>query len=159
MLENPSAAMAAAINKENVQAHHGGELGELPDPFGGCSNPYQPHQPRVPTAPVSNSLGGLNPYQKQSHRIHNNTAPSRSFTRIISSSNPQQNQLSYNTQNNAVSMQGRAPPGYPNNMPRSLPPANNSSTTSPTLTLEQKRRMEENRQRALAIRMKRQQQG
>jgi hypothetical protein len=151
--------MAAAINKENVQAHHGGELGELPDPFGGCSNPYQPHQPRVPTAPVSNSLGGLNPYQKQSHRIHNNTAPSRSFTRTISSSNPQQKQLSYNKQNNAVLMHGRAPPGYPNNMARSLPPANNSSTTSPTLTLEQKRRMEENRQQALAIRTKRQQQG
>lgn len=126
MLENPAAAVIASSNKENFEAHHGGDIGELADPFGGSSNPYERQQPRarnfiVPNQPANN--------------IQKNISAATSYARG-SSSNPYSKQ-------------------HPYNMPISrtqAPPVPNS--TSPILTEEQKRRIEENRQRALAIRMK-----
>jgi hypothetical protein len=127
MLENPAAAVIASSNKENFDAHHGGDIGELADPFGGSSNPYERQQPRarnfiVPNQPANN-------IQK------NNISAATSYA-SGSSSNPYTKQHPYNM----LSSRTQAP-----HIPNS---------TSPILTEEQKRRIEENRQRALAIRMK-----
>jgi len=154
VLEDPSKAIAAISDKENCEAHRDGELGELLDPFGGCSNPYQQqHQPhkRHATAAIANTNGGLsNPYQNRS-QTHVQTSNESSFSHRSSSSGLNQ----YHHKNSA-----RIPSQFQQAQPSgsiSINARSPSNSTSSTLTQDQKRRMEENRQRALAIRMKRQQ--
>ena len=142
VLEDPSKAIAAISDKENCEAHRDGEFGEL-DPFGGCSNPYQQqHQPhkRHATATMTNNInGGLsNPYQNHS-QAHVHTSTASRYSRQSSGSARMPSQFQQAQPSGSTSINARSPP---NNI-------------SPTLTQDQKRRMEENRQRALAIRMKR----
>lgn len=150
MLENPVAAITATNDKENVEAHHGGELGELADPFGGSSNPYQQQTPRIRKFSNPNQHGtSSNPYQKR-HPFEQSKLSRSSPYSTGSSAMPYPRQQAISQYTQAPS--NGAPPPYSKNTRSSLP-----TYVSPTLTEEQKRRMEENRQRALAIRMKRQQ--
>lgn len=156
MLEDPSKAIAAISDKENCEAHRDGEFGEL-DPFGGCSNPYkQQHQPheRHATATMTNNInGGLsNPYQNHS-QTHVHTSTASRYSRQSSGSGLNQYHQKSIMENSArmPSQFQQAQPSGSTSINARSPPNN----ISPTLTQDQKRRMEENRQRALAIRMKR----
>ena len=145
MLENPTAAataLAAASNKENVDAHHGNELGELPDPFGGSSNPYQQQKPRLRNFPPPNKTqsGCSNRFQNRPY-TQKNVSTSGQYSRGNSTNTYQQLPL-HNARN-------QIPCQIQTRHATSLLPTNN---VTPTLTEDQKRRMEENRQRALAIR-------
>ena len=116
------------VNKENTASrHHSDAFGDLQDPFEGNPTQRNPY-----------SSGSTNPYSQRKQPASNSTNPYHQY---------QQNQRQGNVQTN-----GRFSP-----MPRSSPkPPPTVSSASPTLTQDQKRRMEENRKRALAIRMKKQ---
>jgi hypothetical protein len=149
MLDNPAAAVAAASEKENVEAHHGGELGELADPFGGSSNPYQQNMARA--RGVSDNRGPGSYQKRHTYAQNQNNASNISPYQRNGSFNQYQKQQS-GSKYTHVPNRAQAPPTNVNHV-RSPTPNN----VSPTLTEEQRRRMEENRQRALAIRLKKQQ--
>ena len=132
--------------KENFSNSHDG-IGDLGDPFvasipsaqnqyqarisGSTSvnpNPYSNNQ----NQPQPSSFGG-NPYNR--HQTKQYHVPAQYQQRV--SPTPQQ-------------QQGRKQNTYPT-------PPSAAGSVSPTLTAEQRQRMEENRKRALAIRMKKQQ--
>jgi hypothetical protein len=133
MLESPHAVEAEIHNKENHDAHHGDEIGELADPFA-----YAPQQGSKRN-PYNKAGGSMNPY--------NQHKPFSSSLNPYRQAYPQQQgSFSQNT--------GQVVPRANCTKPSRIPPSND---VSPTLTQDQIQRMEENRQRALAIRMKRQQ--
>jgi len=160
ILESPAAATAiinAAHSKENFDAHHGGVLDELPDPFGGCSNPYEQQRPRVRSASLQNQQIRSSSQHRQ-HQRHpyskNGLVSSSNPYSMGSSSNPYQTHYQYNAQQtNCMMPRPVQAPAAPSSKNISMSPPPKS--ISPTLTQDQKRRMEENRRRALAIRMKR----
>jgi hypothetical protein len=126
-LESPAAALAEASNKENFDAHHGDGIGDLADPFA-QKNPYSNGGPSNPY--IKRSFPSAKPYNERSFHSAN----------------------SYNV-TNATQPQAHVPTRapYSNNNDKNPPPKN----ISPTLTQDQIQRIEENRKRAISIKMKR----
>lgn len=131
LLDNGGIPKCSQVNnKENfVTQHPDDHIGELRDPFEADQAQRNPY----------NSGNSMNPYSQRKQGAS-------SF-----STNPYQ-QSQRQTQGYTQAA-GRFSP-MPQSVPR--PPPNSTSSTSPTLTQDQVKRMEESRKRAIAIRMKKQ---
>ncbi len=131
--------------KENLNNFDG--IGDLADPF------VAPNPP--PTTQNQARGGGTTPTNNRNPYSSQRQPPS-SY-----SGNPYNRQQQYQPRPPPPQFQQRVTPNHQHhhqqqtNIPYPTPPS--AASVSPTLTAEQKRRMEENRKRALAIRMKKQQ--
>ena len=131
LLDNGGRPSPGQVNKENFVAEQRDDhIGDLPDPFDG--DLPDPFDEGNQTQRNHYNSGPMNPY-------HQRKLPA-------SSTNPYYQQP-------RVQTSGRFSP-----VPQSgaKPPPSSASSISPSLTREQLQRMEENRKRALAIRLKKQ---
>lgn len=143
LLDGNSPNLSGEItDKENFDQHPGDDMGDLGDPFEehrSCAN----HPPRKQGASFSS-----NPYQNPQRQMQPQAS---SF-----STNPyQQSRRQMLPQGSSFSTNPYQQPTRQRQCVSPLPqPPNSTNNTSHTLTQDQRLRMEENRRRAIAIRMK-----
>lgn len=140
--------------KENLKNSHDDGFGDMVDPFlapnptqnhgrgrgnGNGSTPVNPYSNHHKLQPAPSSSYPSNPYDRQQQQQYQQRPPQPP---------PQRTQQQF--QRVSPIPQQRTQHAYPT-------PPSAASSASPTLTAEQRQRMEENRKRALAIRMKKQQ--